>query len=283
MRLKRITETDETSSITILATQNIEIKLASCLNATYSSGVLENNQSLSSKVEKYIKMLINDIIVYDNEIVSVIRFKIEKTNLMGTPEYQLRFYVKDPFAYFKMKDEMFAEFTFDLADDFSVSTYLKGLDNCRYIDEREQYGGKPFYTVSSEIKVHKNLIHNLKIVDECLNQDGSLVKQFSTFLLDEENEQDVKFSIFKVSVYEKNFVHGFKFESEIMAIDIFGKTLELKTKKFKGLFTIDNMNKMELSYLKSSVRSIFLMQEEYNFDESFSTESMLKILEMALI
>lgn len=283
MLLKRITETDDAASIKILATQNIEIKLSSCLNATYSSGVLENNPSLSSKVERYIKMLINDIIVYDKEIVSVIRFKIEKTNLVGAPEYQLRFYVKNPFAYFKMKDDMFAEFTFELVDDFSVDTYLKALDNCRYIDEREQYGGKPFYTVSSEIKTHNELVKSLKVIDDCLNQDGALNKEFSTFFLDENSENDIKYSIFKVSVYEKNFLHGFKFTSDILKLDIFGETLELKTARFKGLFSLKNMKKIEFEYLKSSIRGILLMQEKYDFDESFTTESMLKIIEMDLI
>lgn len=283
MRLKKIVATDE-ETIKLPPSQEIELKLSLCLNATYSLNLIAvRNPNIISKITQYIKTLVNDIIVYDKEIVSVIKYKVVSDTLIGTPEYKLKVYIKDPFSYFKRQDSMFAEFTFDLSEDYSIATYLLGLENCRYIDERGQYGGKPFYTTSSEIEVHNKLVDSLKIIDQCFEQNGNMIKKLSKLLLVTEAEEKTQCSIFSVSVYENNLSHGLKFKSDIMKLELFDNTLKIQTDRYKGRFNLKNMNKIEFKHLQLNIRSILLMQEKYEFDESCTTESMLRIIEMDLI
>ncbi len=253
----------------------VNIPIKNLLNGKMLSHDLSKDPNLYAVAKQYMDTLIKDILVYDPDRVTGIKFTY--CNKI------LKIYVRNSYPMSENSRNHFAEFTFSIAEPFSINHFVDSIEKARFIDDNDKYvgGGNPVSRLSSNLNSREALIENIILLDKAFLQNNKLLEVCKRCPM----ESGLKFhySFFECELKKTSTYYTLSMKSPIVDIEINQFIISFKKiNVFDSSFSTTNMNDHLIDFITIFVKQALLFNNKYDFDMSSSVADMLKIIEIDL-
>lgn len=250
----------------------VTIPLKNILNGTLLSYDLSQDPELYSIAKQYMDTLIEDILVYNPDIVSGIKIvcnhKIMKVFIRNS--YPMRVNTKNHFA----------EFKFKLDGPFSIEHFIESIQNAQFIDENDQYyNRRPFSVLSSSLAKRSEFMEKVSVLDQILDQGGDLINVCKNIKISD--NVSFKYLFFDLTLKETSMSYELTLDSPILNISVGQFLISLKKANvFDSSFSTMSLDHSLIDFITAHVKQALLFNNQYDFDLSSKMYDMLKIIEI---
>lgn len=252
----------------------VTIPIKNLLNGKMLSHELSKDQNLYAAAKQYMDTLIKDILVYDPDRVTGIRFTY--CNKI------LKIYVRNSYPMSENSNNNFAEFTFSLQEPFSINHFIESIDKSRFIDDNDKYvgGGNPVSRLSSNLAIRNAFIENIDVLDKALEQNGKLLNTCRKLPMSPGFK--FNYSFFKCELKTTVSYYTLSLTSPVLDIEINQFVISFKKiNVFDSSFSTTNNDNL-IDFITMFVKQALLFNNKYDFDMSSRVVDMLKIIEIDL-